>query len=355
MRTSRKVSFSVIALVLLVLATEGGLRVYFHYAGYHVGSLAPGWQQVHRVDSLVVSHSYYTDSTGIFRADVDFWEKMGIKIDSNGFRGQIDKRVDDTIFPTLLLIGDSYAWGAGASNLERSFSDLIKGKAVYNTGIPGADPAQYALIADSILPKLPVHAGLTTAIMLYLGNDIMDEYRPAEPNKPLYYITNTGWLPGFYNGKYFSSANASYQYYRDKYTPQSWFAQVACRTAIGTLLVSLPVRLQEKKEWEGRKKSSITNSYLRHIAETCKKQESKLAIFVIPFSGTDLCAAYGKDPKAYLLKEYPSTFTGLEDIMYPMPMEKADYIPLPDGHFNDQGHAKAAKYIIQTLQSQTSR
>lgn len=344
----RKWLFIALALILVVAVPELLARAYFAAKGYHVGSLAPNWQQVHHVDTLAVSHSYYTDSTGIFKADKVFWGEQGVAINQYGFRGK--GFMPDTTGKGLLLLGDSFTWGAGANPLDSCLADRLTASTytVYNTGIPGADPAQYALIADSLVPKLrPAY----TALLFYLGNDVVDTLRPTLPNQPIYYVTNTGWLPAYYQGQYLPSADSAYRYYLQLYTPKGTLAKLATHTALGTLLLSLPLRMHERQHWQALKQLPYSNQYLQHIAQTCLQNHSQLVVFAIPFSGTDLTKDFDSNPKAFVLKQYPAIFKGLQSQLYILPMTPGDYLPLPDGHFNNKGHGKAAAFVQQVLDS----
>lgn len=97
-------------------------------------------------------------------------------INSDGFRSITFKNYN-TAKTKVLLLGDSFTWGNAASNLTSSFADLLaaKGYVVFNTGISGADPAQYQAIARQYIPLLKPDIII---VNFFMGNDIMYSKRP---------------------------------------------------------------------------------------------------------------------------------------------------------------------------------
>lgn len=339
-----------LVLVLLLLVAEGAMQVVFSIQGYTVGNFAPNWfPSVSGVSAPKLTPSFATDSTGTFRANAAFWAARGVAINSLGFLGA--EWAVDTTKPRVLLLGDSFAWGAGADSLALSFAHLVQrdtGIELYNTGIPGADPAQYQLIAERFLPVLKPDVAI---VCLYLGNDLATHTRKPLAYKALYYPTDGGWFPGYYRGRYFDSLPQSYLYYQQQYRPQGWFARAACHTALGTALYALPVRIQENQEREHLKKSTVTNQHLKAIKNLCDKNFTKLIIVAIPYSATDLGVAYEADPHTYILQHYAPVLSGLESLLVAPTFFHEHFHPLPDGHFNNSGHAQMAKAIVYALQN----
>jgi hypothetical protein len=347
MTTRRKLSFLLLMLLGILLVTEIALRIWFHFSGYTVGSLAPNWQPVREVAALQVTPSFSVDSSGVFVANKAYWQSKGIAINSNGFRGGEFTRDSTSKKPSLLLIGDSFTWGAEAQPLDSSFADRLKQHyQVFNAGIPGADPAQYALIAQQLLFTLKPNY---VAVMFYTGNDIMDTIRQPQPYGNLYYVTNTGWLPGWYKGRYFKSAEEAYNFYKELYIPKSTLEKLACKTAIGTLALSVPLRLDERQQWQRRKQHDVSNQYLFQVFWMCEQAGLKPLIFVIPNGAEDLREEFRNNPKQYIGSQYPATFKNLQNITYVIPATKKDYLPMPNGHFNNRGHAAAAAYIDSVI------
>ncbi len=342
----QKIKFTLLTLVILLVIAEVALRIVFHIQGYTVGSFAPNWfPQVEEGQVPILEQSYYTDSTGMFRADKQFWEARGVAINSQGFLGE---EWDTTGKLGLLLIGDSFVWGAGADSLSQSFAARLareSGYQVFNAGIPGADPAQYQLVAERYIEELKPKVVM---VCVYTGNDVVAYKREHQPNQALYYPTNLGWFPGFYQGKYFSSLEESYQFYIRQYAPKGGFAQLACYTAVGTALYSLPIRLEERREREQLLQSNVTNQHLKAISAACIQSGAHLVIVPIPYLGTDFDKPGVRD---YFRRQYYQVFAGLEDNLHIFPIPKDFFHPLPDGHFNNKGHRYFAEQCKVVLES----
>lgn len=344
----RKKLWRLLLVVLMLLAVELPLRWLLPRMGYTIGSLAPNWQPMLEVDSLVVYESHYTDSLGITRANPVYWQKKGILINEEGFIS--GPFVPDSSKTSLLLLGDSFTWGSQAEPLDSSFASLLAQKPgwqVYNTGIPGADPLQYHAIAQQYIPVLkPDHV----VVCFYTANDVMLNDRILQPHRPAYFVTNVGWLPTSFDGHDFKTAEESYAYYRKKYHPQNWMSKALACTATGTLLLSLPYRFQEREQFQQRKQSTWSYHYLELIRQLCEQHDASFTVVVIPDMSIDLPNGYADAPMPYLLEEYPTLFKGLQEEMLPLVAAPADYVPPPNGHFNNSGHHKAAQQIWQHLQ-----
>lgn len=343
-RLLRKMVFAFLTVLLLFAVAEGVLRMVFTVQGYTVGSLAPNWFPPIKKEYVpVLQPSYYTDSTGLFRARKDFWVERGVNINEYGFLG--NDWPAQTTKPRLLLIGDSFVWGAGADEPEQRFAAILaeeSGYEVLNTGIPGADPAQYQLITERFVPQAQPQVVL---LCLYMGNDVVAHHREPLPNQALYYPSDIGWFPGYHRGQYFGSLEASYQYYLQQYAPPNPLAR---NTAIGTALYSLPLRLQERQERQALLQSHITNQHLQSIKSICAQHGAQLIVIPIPYSGTDLVKEYQADSTNLLLL-YPNVFIDLEKEVHLLTFQKDHFHPLPDGHFNNQGHRYFAAQTKQIL------
>ncbi len=341
---------AVVAIALIVFA-EAILRIAFAAQGYTVGVLTPNWfPKVSTIESPKFDNSFFADSSGMFIANQKYWAKHNVAINNLGFLGN-DWSTQDTNKKKILFIGDSFTWGAGAEPIQQGFVSRLTAKthlAVYNTGIPGADPAQYQFIAERYIPKLkPAY----TFVMLYLGNDIVREKRAIVPNKSLYYPTDAGWFPGYYQGRYFDNFNSSYQFYLNKYTPKGKLATLLCHTAIGTAIYAFPLRLEERNERDWLKKATTTNEHLLSIAKVAKQYNSQLIIVPIPYLGTDFTDKYYDEPKSFYLTEYKMVFSDIEDYLMVIPFKPEHFHPLPNGHFNNDGHYEVSKSINEILKN----
>jgi len=340
-------TFALLLLLLLVFA-EVVFRIAFAVKGYPVGTLAPSWLAFQPVDSLEVWNSFYMDENGIYKASRDYWSQPGWNINSEGFRGR--EFVPDTLdgSTSLLFIGDSYTWGAHATPPDSCFVDLLERDSLficYNAGMPGTDPAQYLQVAKIYIPRL--HPAFTL-VMVYLGNDLMDSVRTIVPNENIYWQTSAGWLPVAYKGRHFQSAREAYAYVVDKYSAHTLLEKMLLKTALGTAALSFPLRMEEYADWNRKKNSTVTNRYLKQIQEVCRQHNSELFIFIIPREA-DLKKEFYKNPRQYVIKNYPALLSGLENITYVFPFRKEHLYPQPDGHLNNAGHEFAATLIRDAL------
>lgn len=342
-------NFLLLGLLLLVFA-EGSLRVLFWVKNYPVGKLAPAWLAFEPVDTLIEQQSFFTDEHGIYKMKRDFWEQQQYLVNPDNFRGR--DFIPDTLNTSeksVLFIGDSFVWGFHAEPIDSCFADLLDDDTqvtCYNAGIPGTDPAQYAAVAERYVPLLQPDV---VCVAIYLANDLMNEPRAVVPNQALWYQTNAGWLPAFYKGIEFSSAQESYNYIMDKYTPKTFWKKAVLKTAIGTAILSLPLRMAEYAEWQTRKTGIITNAYLKQIKAMSDNHQARLLIFIIPAVQTDLTEEFFKDPNVYMKKEYPELTQGLEQETFVLPVKREHYYAPPDGHFNNAGHKTAAEFIRTLL------
>ncbi len=325
------------------------MRIVFAVQGYTVGSLAPNWfPQVSEKQPPTLVNSYYTDGTALFRADRTFWHHQGAAVNSLGFLGP-EWTLEFNTQKRIFLLGDSFVWGAGAEPLDNSFASKLSAHPtfqIYNAGIPGADPAQYELVAERFVPLLQPDYVI---VFVYLGNDIMVEDREPLPNKALYYPTNLGWFPGYYRGQYFSDLEESYRYYLNQYSPTGTVAKIACKTAIGTALYSLPVRMQEREDRAKQLKSAIANKHLKAIVNLQTITKSQFIIIPIPYSGTDFEDAYFENAPKYLLSKYEHVFSGLTNYISIAPLKPEHFHALPNGHLNNQGHQVMTDFLTEIV------
>ncbi len=323
--------FFIVFFICLILA-ECLLRV----VGFRSGVLSPNWANFKLVDSLVVEHSFFANEKGLFVANPDFF-KEEFEINKDGFRGKDFEK--DSTKQSVLFLGDSYTWGSHAEPIQECFAERVEraGYKVYNTGIPGADPPQYYAIAKEYVPKLkPDHV----CLMFYAGNDFMEKDRMPEPYKNVFFITNAGWLSPYINDSYVPSAQDVYNYYVSKYQvgeDAPLWKRLVSKTVIGTLFLSVPLRMKEKKAWEKDKEISI--KYIKNISTLCKENDTKFYLFLIPLH-TEI------SDKMY--QHYASVFGDIE-VNIPDNIQESDFIPWPNGHLNNKGHAKYAEYILEKI------
>lgn len=362
-RHPRLARWGLVALGFLVAfgLVEGFLRIKGYRAGYiHMGTgpfrpLADG-------ESLNLSHEFFTDSTGMFRAAPDSFNGRqaypGYYINRDGFRNPEWKDLDSTR-RRLLLLGDSFLWGATAQPIDSAFAGHI-GRAGYtciNLGIPGTDPDQYALAAARYLDRFQPDA---VCIFFYAANDVILRPRQLRPGVNRYHITrNLGWLDAYLDHPAgMADPQATYDWYSKRFSvPPGSFWNGFCRqTAAFSLLWQLQRNHFGKVSpaWDPAVADSValtnaaaktdsgavSGTYLREIQARCAAAGIPCHIFLIPVH-TQL--------EADFFAAYPRLRTGLQWHV-PAALTRDDYNDWPDGHFNNTGHRKFAGFVLEKLQ-----
>jgi len=351
MKKTVKILFiNMIIFCLLLVILETGLRlsgqkpVYRFDPGdkvkvHHHERVCPCLRQ----GTVRVYHSFYTDSDGIYRAnpaydfsaDKDYPGK--IVINAAGFRGNEFKYLD-TEQTKVFFIGDSFTWGASANPLDRSFPDLVQkaGYYVYNGGIPGTDPLQYARVAEKYVPLIKPEV---TVVCLFLGNDLQGYTYELKPNKDLQYATDIGFILGYdEKGNYFDNAEQALAHYKkiECGCCDNLWEEFLYKTVIGKTIYHLSHR--ESHLTPDPKRRWVLDS-LENIRRVCRENGSEFMLFLIP-------------PKALRKGRLPkNTLKFLKDFHfhYPTGLTKADFCHPPNNHFNTDGHRKFARFVLSEL------
>ncbi len=310
---------------------------------------APGWESRNKqlcarlsTQKVKFINSFYTDDEGIFKANPEYFLKQNSAkpmINRDGFRGNPFIYLE-TSKPKILLIGDSFTWGTAAEPLANSFADLLNqaGYHVYNGGIPGTDPQQYALIAKNYTPLLKPDA---VAICLYLGNDVSGRPLRIQPNKNLHYMTSFGFFLGYDdNGNFFKDAWEALRYFKKRKCgcctdPWNYFL---FKTVVGRGVYRFLNRRQylqydPAKQW--------VKTALAEIRDTCLANGSEMMIFLIPFVNQDVQKDKSIEKNLHLFKGF--------QYYYPKDFTRNDYQPPPGKHFNNKGHRRYADFIMGVL------
>jgi lysophospholipase L1-like esterase len=267
-------------------------------------------------------------------------------INSDGFRG-IEMKKYNVNKESILLLGDSFAWGHSAMPKSNSFADLLltKGYIVYNTGISATDVTQYLVIAREYIKKLKPDFVI---VNFYLGNDITYYQREVIPFHPVFYCTNAGNIYYFYDGKYYMTKEEAYNFVLKQITIPGDVCilnKIMSKSVITSLCwgilnkTTLIPFLNEKHVEHSKYKNPYCNIELMEIESLCNENGSKFILSSIP----ELYYSTSK-----FAKNVPNLFTGLKH--YEMKVEKSDY-NLDDGHFNVQGHRKYAAFLDRIIKS----
>jgi len=361
-------------LSLSIFLSLGVCEVYLRVKGHSPGYIPIYADTMFRpVVQLEVSSNYFTDEEGVFKANPDGDWKTPYSINAEGFRSiPFDSFAGGT--PTILLLGDSFVWGASAKPITNCFPDILtrNGYRVFNMGIPGTDTKQYAFLADKYTPKIKPDI---LVVVFYMGNDI-HPFRPMLPHKNLLYDTNVGLLQAFdRNGRHMTAQEAYETYLAtneahdylddDRRTLKAVIKRFLMKSAIGTYvwvrLSQIRSRLttdylsQLKPEdkslkevaspfvepWPEERSKLVAEirENLFKIKHTAESNGSQFLLFVIPVSP----AIKNKENS---IENNSAVFDKLNPLI-PQGLTSSDYMKLPDGHFKNSGHQKFAQFMLR--------
>ncbi len=322
------------------------IELFLRSTGTLPGDLRPNWIYFKPVDSLFVIPDFVTNKEGLVVAGKEYWRQKDVYVNEDGFRAKEVSQISTTK-KKLLFIGDSFTWGMSAEPFnDSSFCDLLAKDTlleVINTGIPVADPVQYAAVAEKYLPLVKPNM---VFVVFYMGNDLMRTDRTILSGQPYYYWTNAGAVYADIDGRHFNSAIESYDYLvNEKYflkRPHGWGERLIANSALLSKLYSAKFRIEEKMDAENAmKNSAITKKYLQRIVSLTKQNKSDIRIVIIPeLKEVNLSKQEYFERYADLLRdnELSKYFT--------MPQgDESWYKETPDGHLNNLGHRKYAEYI----------
>jgi hypothetical protein len=343
-RTSLAI-FTVAVVGLMIGAAEWILR----RSGY-----LPGGAYFTVTKALTVEEKFTTDERGVFKANKPAWAFVGdVSINNDGFRGP-EFAPPDSGQTSVLILGDSFAWGIGAEPVSNSFPDLIRqhGHRVYNTGIPGVDPGQYRLIADLYTPRLkPDHV----VVAFYVGNDLLTRLYPAIPNRKLIHETNAGWILGFDACDRPLTAQEAYDYYIG--TSEPLVGRLLLTTSLGTAAWNLmmgarsrvPAAATPGRCADGSQRAADTTApntatfaALQHIKDLAAQYGSQFHLLVIPSHGG------GCNPALKNFEPYRGAFDRLDPI-YLDDIPEDLFYNAPNCHIRNEGHRFIADRILARL------
>lgn len=344
---------NVVGIAIVLLLVEIVLRAWGLVPGY-LDMGHDDFRPLPKGQTLTVSREYYTDSIGIFRALPDsFNRRPGYHVNSWGFRGP-EFDLKDSSRKKIMLIGDSFTWGAHATPIDSSYADRLRrpGYQILNFGIPGTEPDQYERIAERYLDTVKPDM---VCLFFYMGNDVMGQPKIVLPNSNIYHITNVGWLNAYLEGGYIGGPEETYNYYLKRFNlpPNNLFNRFCALTVIGTRVWQVMDQLkwvdEQRPDSVGTRKAKALEMYLqgpysgphvRHISEMCAERSIPFRMFVIPkhdvIERPDTAAM-------------PTLFSGTP-YLYLEGLTADDYYGRPDGHFNNKGHRKMAEFVRREIE-----
>ena len=272
-------------------------------------------------------------------------------INQNGFRS-IEFKHFNTNAIKVLLLGDSFTWGHDARPVINSFADLLSamGYIVFNTGITGADPAQYQAIAEKYIPILKPDVVI---VNYFIGNDKMFWKRKMAPYRNHYHVTNAGWMEAYPEEMPYLDAQDAYRFILENIhipNQENNLLNRACaKTVLSTRLWVLfnkfgwvndenAIRLKYKNQSNEFFDTPICEQYIDTIATVCDRFDSQMLLITIP-EKIDV-----ENPDIKLMSRIFSNtrFHMLEGFT------QQDY---SNGHFNNTGHSKYAAFLDSLIQA----
>ena len=292
------------------------------------------------VKTLIVDDSFYSDADGIFRPNPERHDGLN----SDGFRGsEFDEPAAGR--PTVMFLGDSFAWGASANPITECFVDQVDraGFRTINLGVPGAAPNQYAALGETYIPKIKPDVVIAC---LYLMNDIHNA-PPMIPGHPPFHITNAGWLWGFscmgQDSQPLSAEEAYARIYGGGYR-FGYLRHLASKSIVASGLWSriLGPPTDPWGECDNGFESYPT-AELATIRDAANAEGSALIVAAIP--GSPLFQQPCSDPEPCLAE-----LAEFHPVM-PAGLGVEHYAKLPDDHFNNAGHRFYAEFLLGQLQA----
>ncbi|MEX0812890.1 MAG: hypothetical protein WD048_11795 [Chitinophagales bacterium] len=267
--------------------------------------------------------------------------------------------------PKVLLLGDSFVYGMSAEPYFNSFSDILlaRGYIVYNTGISGTDPAQYAAVAKKYIPLLNPDIVI---LNFYQGNDLMPFSRKVASGRTHEHHTNAGFIFSYPKGEYLNPEEA-YNYYRSIVsipdTEKNTFNKICSKSVILSLLWGLLYELDIVDHNEHTRytelnlnstkyeKSIITAPYVSGIQKVCNETNTPLINIVIPEKNYINIFGYYLGYTSLSEKVLDKLFSK-KKYYYPEALfTNSDY---SGSHFNNKGSLRYANYLDSLIKQHLS-
>jgi hypothetical protein len=222
----------------------------------------------------------------------------------------------------------------------------MSGYLVFNTGIPGTGPVQYAYLAEKYVPLLKPDIII---VMFCMRNDF-DFPHPMLPYKNLWHVTNAGWLYARdKSGNYISAEDAYHLHNANIYGEKTKLQQSFNKTVIGTYFYAALSKLRYKisggyHQDDMKHNQDFVRQALQRIQELSHTNEAEFWLFIIPVKPQLI------SNERFSVKRNYHVFKNLSPFV-PDFLTKEDY--RKDGHFNNHGNKKYAEFIIDGLKSKT--
>jgi len=258
----------------------------------------------------------------------------------------------DTTQARILLLGDSFTWGLSA-DVGQGWAERLKahlepdGFVVWNTGITASGTNQALGIAERYLSILKPSV---VVLGFYMGNDFRDNLYPmgswltvqrdGKTVKLNRYTLDVNLVP-----RLMSDEELFFASYGTR-PPKNTLERLLRSTRLGTLALNTLDNLQH-----GAASIDVptvtketTKNLLERLRNTVASTKAKFVVLAIP-SPSQLD---GNSPEEALFNEIASEL-GL-CVVRVDELSGKDYAPLPDDHWNNEGHHKAFESLTVCLQ-----
>lgn len=346
-------------LLLLVVLLLAGLEWRSRRAGNIPGQLYPAFCVT---DSLISQQMLRSDGQGMNYMDSSYhWMDGSQRVNKQGFIAGFDyeQRVIDSLRgcgkKIVFLIGDSYVAGVTTTTFDKTFAQRLqhnKGNyVVFNFGVAGTDPLQYALVARRFINLHP-----DLLLVAFCGaNDVMQYDHDPTPGIPLYYQTNAGWLSSVVPaadkaGKnlLFTTPEEAYRYYERTttlYHAQSLPAQLCRHLSITTQLYFWFCPGLPEGNYKPGFDCGASYKYLHDIDMVCKANHVPFEIAVTP--DPDKALLKNLKTRSDCVMHYQGIFKDLMPVTYFITGFdiKTDFKATDKRHFSDEGNCKFADFL----------
>jgi len=255
-----------------------------------------------------------------------------VEINQEGLR-QKDLQQQLSFPQKALILGDSFAFGLGVKE-ESNFSSLIR-SVLNDSGVGIINGAQtgYSVRQESLLGAALVDRYKPAGVFLCMfpTNDVEDDYFAEYKNIDIRY---------------------GYRLKKDRHLPYSFFDYFRTHSFLWMFLESQwnqrQIKIQHNRFTKLARQNYATAigptmSALRDFREKCDQKKIVFAIVVLP-SGQGAGRIF-HDPVMAELKKENFLFLDLEDKGF----NESDRFAV-DGHWNEQGHKKAASFIAPFIE-----
>lgn len=254
----------------------------------------------------------------------------------------------------ILVLGDSFTYGASA-DIGQSYIELTEAALqaeqnvlIWNLAIPGTSTRQALALAEAYVPIMQPDL----VLLGMFGNDFVENLYPldlyerwtlADGSAPFVYAYQ---LNRTLEPERLSNENI---YFRSQGKPTSanglerWLHQ----TRLGSLLVNAYASLLESGQAEAQNQRSIELT-VQFLGDLQGLSQAQGALFlVVQIEGAKNFDEVTSESQAYEQVQSLLDYARLETLPY---LEKSDYNPLPDGHWNNAGHQKISQILISCIQ-----